>query len=212
MAVKTRDIFIAGGLTIAAIIAYRKLSGRMISNRGLKFLIDSEGSKSKMYKDVKGLPTIGVGHLITSKEPQLLTATLTQGQIKRLLDKDLDRFEKVVKDTIRVPLKQYQKDALIHFAFNIGESGFKNSTLAKLVNSKSPAQDIIAAFSQWRTPSSLSTRRAKEARLFLTGNYSSTLSSSDFNKYFNPGSLSDCFPETNCKIVRLEGKYYRLAS
>jgi lysozyme len=165
-----------------------------------------------MYKDVKGLPTIGVGHLITSKEPQLLTATLTKGQIKRILDKDLDRFEKVVKDTIRVPLKQNQKDALIHFAFNIGENGFRSSSLAKLINSKASDQDIIRAFSQWRTPAQLEERRAKEARLFLTGNYSPYLSASDFNKYFNPSGLSDCFPERNVKIVRLAGHSYLVAA
>jgi lysozyme len=201
-------IAVAGG----GYLAYTKFSTRMISKKGIKHLIHAEGKKNKMYLDVKGLPTIGVGHLITSSEPHLLTKTLTEKEIQKIFDKDLDRFEAVVKKSIKVPLKQYQKDALVMLAFNIGETGFKNSTLVKKINSKSSPEQIAAAFSQWRSPAVLSKRRAKEARLFLTGNYSNLISDAEYNKYFTPFvALSDCMPET--KIIRLSnGKAYRVAA
>ena len=69
-------------------------------------------------------------------------------------------------------------------AFNIGETGFKNSTLAKKINSKASPLEIIKAFSMWKNPAVLANRRAKEARLFLTGVYSPVLSTIDYNQYF----------------------------
>jgi lysozyme len=169
----------------ASYIAYRTFSNRLVSKRGLEFLKSVEGFKNKAYKDVKGLWTIGVGHLITkNEESKYLTATLTNSQVQKLLYKDLDRFEKVVKDSIKVPLKSWQKDALVSFAFNVGETAFKNSTLVKRINSSDSEAKIIEAFSMWDTPIVLASRRAKEARLYFTGNYSNTMPAKDFNKYY----------------------------
>lgn len=186
MKVKPLYIVIGLGLAGASYMAYRKLSGHMISKKGIKFLTLLEGFKIKMYKDSKGLPTIGVGHLILPTEKNLLTATLSTKKVNKLFDKDLDRFEKVVKDTIKVPLKQSQKDALVSLAFNIGESGFRKSSLARNINQAKSPIEIIKAFSKWDSPAILKERRAKEARLFLTGNYSNVLSNADFKKYYQP--------------------------
>jgi lysozyme len=169
----------------ASYMAYKTFSGRMVSKKGLEFLKAVEGFKNKAYKDVKGLWTIGVGHLINlTKEPGLLKATLTNREVQKLLDKDLDRFEKVVRDSIKVPLKNWQKDALVSLAFNIGDTGFKNSTLVKRINAGDSEANIIKAFSMWDSPIVLASRRAKEARLYFTGNYSNTLPPTDFQKYY----------------------------
>jgi lysozyme len=182
--VKTIGIISAIGL--GGFLAYRFLfKHRMISNNGLNFLKSLEGYKNKAYKDIRGLWTIGVGHLIDMiNEKNLLSKTLTDSEVNKLLDKDLDRFEKAVDDTITVPLNQHQKDALVSFAFNVGINAFKNSTLAKVINAHGSPDQIIRAFSMYRTPAILANRRAKEARLFLTGDYSNLLASTDFNKYF----------------------------
>lgn len=168
-----------------AYLLYKKVFHRMISNSGLEFLENLEGFKTKAYKDVRGLMTIGVGHLILPAESYLLKAVLTNDQVKQLLDKDLDIYEKAVTDTIKVPLTKYQKDALVSFAFNVGVNGFKNSSLAKAINAKKHSSEIIKGFSQYRRPDVLKERRAKEARLFLTGNYSTILPEADFQKYFS---------------------------
>ena len=71
-----------------------------VSQRGLDFIISEEGFKNKAYKDVKGLPTIGVGHLILPTETHLLSKTLTNQEVRELLKKDIQRFEKCVNDAI----------------------------------------------------------------------------------------------------------------
>jgi lysozyme len=158
----------------------------MISEKGIEFLTNLEGFKTKAYKDSKQLWTIGIGHLIDlTKERDLLTRELTKSEVQKLFDKDLDRFELAVKNSIKVPLKKYQFDALVSLAFNIGENAFKKSTLVRLINAKAPVSEIIKAFALWKNPQEIRTRRAKEIRLFVTGNYSNLLAQSDFNKYFN---------------------------
>jgi lysozyme len=175
-------LMVAGGI---GYVAYKKFYSRDISKKGLKLLTELEGKKNKAYKDSKGLWTIGVGHLIDlSKEKHLLTATLTDSQIHSLLNKDLDRFEKVVRDQVKVKLTPAKRDALIMLAFNIGVTAFKNSSLVKRINAKDSNDKIIQAFAMWDNPAELAKRRAKETRLFLTGQYSNFISANDFNKYY----------------------------
>jgi lysozyme len=183
MKTKTKVIYSIIALG-ASYIIYRTLLGRMTSIKGLEFLKSLEGFKTKAYKDVNNLWTIGVGHLILPTENILLTKTLTSKEVNNLLDKDLDRFERVVSDSIKVPLTQHKKDALVSLAFNIGESGFKNSSLVKRINSNASDESIIKAFSMWNKPAVLAGRRAKEARLYLTGNYSNSITPIELSKYF----------------------------
>lgn len=180
-----KAIGIIAGLGLVGFAAYKFIyKRRMISSDGINFLKTLEGFKNKMYPDSRGLPTIGVGHLIKPNEQNLKTITLTDQQVRDLLDKDLDIFEKAVKDTIKVPLQKHQFDALVSFAFNVGVNAFKGSSLAKAINGRKGNDAIIQAFSQYRTPALLAKRRAKEARLYLTGNYSNLLANSEYNQYF----------------------------
>ena len=90
-----------------------------ISPNGLKFLMEAEGCVLKIYKDSAGYPTIGTGHLIRKGED--FSAGLTTEQAQDLLQKDLVRFEAVVNEKVTVALTQNQYDALVSFAFNVGD-------------------------------------------------------------------------------------------
>jgi lysozyme len=173
------------GLLGGLYFIYRHFIKQKMSLNGLDFLIKEEGFKNSAYKDSKGIWTIGVGHkIILPQESNLLTKTLTNSEVRQLLKKDLKRFEDVVNDSILFPLPQNKFDSLVSLAFNIGESGFKNSTLAKRINSKLDDTEIIKAFSMWNDKGLLINRRAMEARLFITGNYSNILNQIDLNSYY----------------------------
>lgn len=116
-----------------------------ISESGKKQLAQWEGFKRTVYKDVAGLPTIGVGHLLTRNElssGKLAIGDetvrygdgLTEQQVYDLLDQDLDPAERAVNESVKVTLNQNQFDALVSFAFNVGTNAFKNSTLLKRLN------------------------------------------------------------------------------
>jgi lysozyme len=118
-----------------------------MSAQGRQMLIGLEGFKTRMYHDSAGLPTIGVGHLITQQELAqgyiLIRSTgqqinwrngITREDVDAILAQDLPVYEKVVERLVEAPLKQHEFDALASFCFNVGEPAFSRSTLLKRVN------------------------------------------------------------------------------
>lgn len=116
-----------------------------ISPKGLEHLVLAEGNVLRMYRDVAGYPTIGVGHLLT---PQELASGLirigvddvpwqdgiSHAQSLALLSQDVEWAERAVTRMVQVPLNQHQFDALVSFVFNVGPTKFRTSTLLKRLN------------------------------------------------------------------------------
>ena len=141
-----------------------------MSEDGIKFLIGLEGFKVKAYKDTKGLWTIGVGHLILPGEHYLLKELLSNERVEELFASDLEKYETAVNHTIHNDVTQYQFDSLVSLCFNIGCNGFRNSTVAKRVNS-GLFDKVADAMMMWNKPKEILGRRSKEVRLFCTGSY-----------------------------------------
>jgi lysozyme len=138
-----------------------------IAESTLDYIIEEEGKRNKAYKDVKGLWTIGVGHLIRPGEQHLITATLTDEEVKDLLKEDLKWCSEAVESAVKVPLAQAQFDALYSLCFNIGGTAFKNSTVVRRLNAgdyKGAADAIL----MWNKPAVLEKRRRRERELFLS--------------------------------------------
>ena len=118
---------------------------RQMTKTGTEKLLAREGSRSKLYYDAAGLPTIGVGHLLTRSEMTsgkiwidgatvLWRDGLSNEQIARLFDRDNDLAEAAVSDLVRVDLADHQFDALVSFVFNVGINAFRKSTLLRRLN------------------------------------------------------------------------------
>ena len=153
-----------------------------MSEKAKRLLALWEGSKPNVYLDVAGLPTIGVGHLLTKDElssgeifiknvPVKHRFGLTAEQAIDLLTQDLKRFEQVVSGAATVPLNQNQFDALVSFSFNAGAQAFKNSTLLRLLNQGQYAA-VPAQLRRWvyagnRVIQGLANRREREIQLWL---------------------------------------------
>ncbi len=125
-----------------------------MSDRGRTMLIELEGSRSRAYQDTRGFLTIGVGHLLTTAE--LMSGKiaigdeavkyrdeLTEEHIGQLFQQDLEKYEAVVRQSVKPMLTQAQFDALVSFTFNTGVGefrkdrwvgGFRGSTLLKRIN------------------------------------------------------------------------------
>jgi len=73
-----------------------------------------------------GLPTIAWGHKIQAQdELRRLTAGITDGEAEKLLKKDLEQAQRVVKQYmsklgVKIPLSSKQSEMLTEFAFNLG--------------------------------------------------------------------------------------------
>ena len=137
-----------------------------IAESTLSFITKEEGARNKAYKDSKGLWTIGVGHLIKQSEQDLITATLTDDQVKELLRSDLKWCSEAVESSVKVALNQPQFDALYSLCFNIGETAFKKSTVVRKIN-ENDLQGAADAILMWNKPEVLVKRRQRERALFL---------------------------------------------
>ena len=107
-----------------------------ISDEGLEFITREEGIVLQIYKDPVGLPTIGVGHLLTREEKigGKFARGITRDEALDLLRKDASYAEDVINRAVKVPLNQNQFDALCSMVFNIGTGAFQKSTLLKILN------------------------------------------------------------------------------
>jgi lysozyme len=149
------------------------------SSRGVDFLIELEGLKLKAYKDSADKWTIGVGHLIRQGEQELKYTTITKLEAIDLLHHDLRPAEQVVNRLVKVPITQYQYDALVIFTFNVGTESFADSTVLKMIN-QCNYKDACAHLDDWvkvtkngkKTFSQgLQNRRDEEQELFDHADY-----------------------------------------
>ena len=152
-----------------------------MSQNGTKLLAEWEGLRTEVYDDAAGLPTIGVGHLLTQNERDTGRITikgqavdyqqgLSEQQVLDLLAQDLERFEAAVNDGVQVALNQNQFDALVSFAFNVGRQAFKSSTLLKKLN-QGLYDEVPAQLRRWNKTGGnviqgLVNRREKEIALW----------------------------------------------
>ena len=176
---------VAGPATWAALhpVAPAKPSSRrthQLSKRGAAFIAHFEGFRGELYNDPVGHCTIGCGHLvhhgpINGSEPDELKRGISRERALELLQDDAETAAREISDSVKVSLTQSQADALISFAFNVGNGAFRDSTLLKLLNGGDYAS-VPAQLDRWTKASGkvlpgLVTRRNAEGALFQEGTY-----------------------------------------
>lgn len=146
-------------------------------------LISIEGWYSVVYLDSGGEPTVGIGHLLTRSErasgkiridgiPVAYRHGLTEAQILALSRQDTLDAAATVNRLVKVSLNQNQFNALVSFTFNIGNQGFADSTLLRLLN-QGLYQEVPKQMRRWKYDNGeeipgLINRREKEIKLWLT--------------------------------------------
>lgn len=143
---------------------------KTMSEDGLRHLMQSEGFKLKPYLDTRKIPTIAVGNTfyedgtkVTMQDPEL-----TEKRAIELFRWVLRQFELTVYSNTRDDINQNQFDALVSFTYNVGQQGFKTSTLLKRVNAKASDKLIEEAFMMWTKNKELIGRRKREIQLYFT--------------------------------------------
>jgi lysozyme len=140
-----------------------------ISQVGINLIKSFEGCKLTSYK---ALPTetyltIGWGHNGSDvREGQ----TITQAEADSLFLNDIQVYIDGVASCVKIPLNQYQVDALISLCYNIGVQAFQTSTLVQLLNS-GDIQGASNEFLKWvhsggEVIQGLVNRREAEQKLF----------------------------------------------
>ena len=141
------------------------------SEKGLQFIRREEGERLTAYADIIGVWTIGVGHTGTvDGKPVAKGMVISADKSQELLSADLSKFESAITRLVKVPLKQYEFDALVSLVFNIGETNFARSTLLKKLNAndfKGAAEQFLAWKNAGGRPvQGLLNRRKREKDMF----------------------------------------------
>ena len=141
------------------------------SEKGLQFIRREEGERLTAYADIIGVWTIGVGHTgAVDDKPVAKGMVISADKSRELLSADLLKFESAITRLVKVPLKQYEFDALVSLVFNIGETNFARSTLLKKLNAndfKGAAEQFLAWKNAGGRPvQGLLNRRKREKDMF----------------------------------------------
>lgn len=135
------------------------------------FLKKYEGFEPRVYKDIAGFKTIGIGTLWKSGMP-------TEVTLEQAVDfcwTDCEKILKFLSENVKVFLTDNQKIALTSLAYNVGVGALRTSTLLKKLN----AGDYAAAadeFLKWdkatvngvkKVVKGLTIRRVAEREKFL---------------------------------------------
>jgi len=105
----------------------------VLSAAGLVGIAVDEGYTQRAVPDpVKGVavPTIGFG---TTAGVRMGDNTTPPKALARALA-DVQQFEGALKRCVKVPLHQYEYDAFVNLAYNIGGTAFCGSSLVKKLN------------------------------------------------------------------------------
>ena len=139
-----------------------------ISTEGIALIKGFEGCRLQSYQCSAGVWTVGYGH--TGKEVKK-GMVISQQQADEWLIVDCNRVLQMLRDTIRVPIRQNQLDALVSLGFNIGTEALRKSTLMSLVNRNPDDLNIPEQFERWvyaggKVVNGLVRRRKAEGRLY----------------------------------------------
>lgn len=141
------------------------MANRKIGQAGLNLIKQFEGCRLTAYQCSAGVWTIGYGHTAGVYKGM----KITQAQADAFLKQDIAKFEKYINNPSYVPftdkLNQNQFDALVSFAFNLGQGNVKKLCTGRVMN------QIPSAMQQYckaagKTLPGLQRRRKAEAALY----------------------------------------------
>ena len=137
------------------------------SPAGLAMTKRCEGVRLQAYQDGVGVWTIGVGHTGPLVHSGLVW---TEAQVDAALVLDIAKAVDCVNAAVTAEITQGQFDALVDFAFNLGNHALEGSTLLNLVNAGKFAE-AAGQFALWvhaggKVEPGLVERRKAEVAMF----------------------------------------------
>lgn len=142
------------------------------SDAGLGLIRSFEGFRARAAKLPNGKWIIGYGHTDSARAGLRISRADADLLLRH---HDLRKVEALIAARVLAPLSQNEFDALVSFAFNLGEEAFLGSSVFALLNSgeRLQAADAMSAWRKGRVDGevrvvdALVRRRAAEKALFL---------------------------------------------
>jgi lysozyme len=177
----TAPVSIAGSVQLAKPLVRLPASHLHASDSFKQALVQEEGVRDTVYRDVGGFPTVGVGHLVEPGDGLKVGDRVNYDRILDFLDGDLREAEAAVVRLVGdLPLFQHEFDALVDLVYNVGEGNVSPRKSPRL-NTAIAAHDYeaIAAeldyrFCAGQMARGLAYRSERRARIFSQASYDDT--------------------------------------
>ena len=141
-------------------------------------LIEEEGVRYTVYRDVAGYPTVGVGHLVRPMDNLRVGDRISDEQVIDFLESDLITAERGVRILVgNLPLHQHEFDALLDLVYNVGlgnvserESPRLNAAIAN-ADYEAIAAELDYTHAAGRVARGLEFRSERRAKIFMEASY-----------------------------------------
>ena len=141
-------------------------------------LIEEEGVRYTVYRDVAGYPTVGVGHLIRPADDLRVGDRISDERVLDFLEQDLAIAERGVRILVGdLPLHQHEFDALLDLVYNVGLGNVSESESPRL-NAAISAKDYDAIAAELdythaagKVARGLEFRSERRAKIFMDASY-----------------------------------------
>lgn len=155
-------------------------SGSRVSPAGIRLIKHYEGLSLKAYRDIVGVWTIGYGDTENVTPGMVITEAEAQKRLSNRINRDF--LPGVLAAITRKP-EQFELDAMVSLAYNVGVGAFRGSTLVKLFNA-GDMQGAADQFPRWdkaggKSVKGLRRRRAAERAMFMGADISIALAVGD---------------------------------
>lgn len=159
----------------------------LVSSECVEMIKDFEGCRLTAYKDVAGVPTIGYGHT----DGVYMGMVIDDDTAHKFLIDDIMKFEKHVNEYDSIyHWTQYEFDALVSFAFNIGS--INQLTQNGTRNKQTIAEYMLKyVFANHVKCDGLVARRQREHDMFIGKNVSRETSKITINEFTTLGDIVD---------------------
>lgn len=141
-------------------------------------LIEEEGVRYTVYRDVAGYPTVGVGHLIRPADNLRVGDRISDEQVLAFLEDDLKIAERGVRILVGdLPLYQHEFDALLDLVYNVGLGNVSDRESPRLnaaINAadyEGIAAELDYTHAAGKVARGLEFRSERRAKIFMEASY-----------------------------------------
>ncbi len=141
-------------------------------------LVEEEGMRRTVYRDIAGNPTVGVGHLVRPGDGLGVGDRITQAQTRAFLDADLRAAEKDAHDLLgSLPVYQHEFDALVDLIYNVGPGNVSSAKSPRLNDAiargdyEAMAEELRYSNADGSYARGLDYRSERRTQIFLNASY-----------------------------------------
>jgi lysozyme len=141
-------------------------------------LVQEEGVRDVVYRDVAGYPTVGVGHLVTPGDGLTVGDRVSYDTILDFLDDDLAEADAAIGRIVGdLPLFQHEYDALVDLVYNVGEGALSIRKSPRLMEAIAAhdydemARELEYRYAGGQLARGLAYRSMRRTRIFMNAAY-----------------------------------------